>query len=100
LRQVISNILKTIKFRVFNNLINLEKRLVHEAGSDLPVRLLSSTYFPEDNRIRDSYSSSGYPVITFASILKYGSFPLSEIIVALLELGSKELGCPERDAGC
>ncbi len=77
-----------------NESINLEKRFVYDAGDDDPVRLLSSTYFPDDHRIRDSYSSSGYPVITFASILKYRSFPLSEIITALLESASKELGCP------
>ncbi len=77
-----------------NESINLEKRFVCDAGDDHPVRSLSSTYFPDDHRIRDSYSSSGYPVITFASILKYKSFPLSEIITALLESASKELGCP------
>jgi len=77
-----------------NESITLKKRLVHEAESDHPIKYLSSAYFPEDNRIRDSYSSSGYPVITFASILKYRSFPVSEIITTLLELGSKELGCP------
>lgn len=77
-----------------NESVTLEKRFVHEAADDHPVRLLSSTYFPEDNRIRDTYSASGYPVITFASILKYKSFPLSEILTDLLEMGSKELGCP------
>jgi len=74
--------------------INLEKRFVYDAGDEHPVRSLSSTYFPDDHRIRDSYSSSGYPLITFASILKHRSFPLSEIITALLESAGKELGCP------
>jgi len=74
--------------------ITLEKRYIHDAVSDPPVRLLSSTYFPEDNRIRDTYSSSGSPVVTFASILKYKNFPFSEIITQLLKLGSHELGCP------
>jgi len=74
--------------------VNLDKRGVHDAADDHPVRFLSSTYFPEDNRIRDTYSSSGYPVLTFASVLKYKSVPLSEMISELLALGSRELGCP------
>jgi len=77
-----------------NEAITLEKRYVHDAANDYPVRLLSSTYFPEDDRIRDTYSPSGYPVVTFASVLKYQNFPFSEMITALLELGSNELGCP------
>jgi len=77
-----------------NESVNLEKRLVSEAAGDYPVRLLASTYFPEDNRIRDTFSPSGYPVISFASMLKYRRFPLPEIVTALLESGSQELGCP------
>ena len=77
-----------------NEAVTLEKKFVHEATDDHPVRFLSSTYFPEDHRIRDTYSASGYPVITFASVLKYKSFPLSELLTDLLKMGSKELGCP------
>ncbi len=77
-----------------NEAITLTKRDIHDAVNDYPVRLLSSTYHPADNRIRDVYSSSGYPVVTFASMLKHRIFPISELITVLLELGSKELGCP------
>ncbi len=77
-----------------NESVTLEKRNIHDAAKDLPVRLLASTYFPQDHRLRDTYSTSGYPVVTFASILKYGTIPLPELLSELLELGSKELGCP------
>lgn len=77
-----------------NEAITLEKRDIPDASDDHPVRFLSSTYYPEDNRIRDIYSPSGYPVVTFASVLKHRVFPFSEIITALLKLSSKELGCP------
>lgn len=77
-----------------NDAITLLKREITDATGDHPVKLLSSTYDPAENRIRDAHSSSGYPVITFASMLKYKIFPIPEIITALLELGREELGCP------
>ncbi len=58
------------------------------------VRRLSSAYMPEDDRIRDGFQGSGYPVLTFAGILKYGLWPLPEIIIDLLRLGRRGLGCP------
>ncbi len=56
------------------------------------VQALSSTYFPEDNKIRDSFSKSGYPVLTFASVLKYDLFPLAEILEEITKIGSKWMG--------
>jgi hypothetical protein len=77
-----------------NDAITLLERVIIDATDDYPIKLLSSTYDPTEDRIRDAYSSSGYPVITFASILKYKIFPIPEIITALLTLGREELGCP------
>ncbi len=77
-----------------NDAITLLKREITDATDDHPIKLLSSTYDPVEDRIRDAYSSSGYPVITFASMLKYKIFPIPEIITALLKLGREELGCP------
>ncbi|RTZ95827.1 MAG: phosphoenolpyruvate synthase PpsA [Deltaproteobacteria bacterium] len=56
------------------------------------VRYLSSTYLPQDNRIRDAWHPDGYPVMTFARILKHNAFPLPEIIVEMLKMGRKGLG--------
>ncbi|MCF6248185.1 MAG: phosphoenolpyruvate synthase PpsA [Desulfobacula sp.] len=56
------------------------------------VRLLSSTFYVQDNRIRDSFSSKGFPVLTFADILKYNSFPLAQILEEVTKIGSKWMG--------
>jgi DNA-binding NarL/FixJ family response regulator len=59
------------------------------------LKLLCSTYVPEENRIRDSAPPrGGHPVVTFAPILKHDAFPLSAIITDLLSSGSQGLGGP------
>ncbi|HCY85698.1 MAG TPA: hypothetical protein DHV36_11235 [Desulfobacteraceae bacterium] len=77
-----------------NDAVTLVRRDLHEAKDEYPVRALCSTYFPADDRIRDTWSAQGFPVLTFASLLKYKSLPVAEIIRDLLALGSRELGCP------
>jgi len=70
-------------------------RLALDDVSDSPaVRILSSTYFPQEHRIRDGFQNGGLPVLTFAAILKYREFPLPEILEELLELGRRGMGCP------
>ena len=59
-----------------------------------PVRHLCSYYNPQEHRIRDSSVGSGYPVLTFASVLKYQSFPLPDLLSAVLEMGRRGMGCP------
>ena len=56
------------------------------------VRYLASTYHPQDHRIRDAWHPDGYPVMTFARILKHKAFPLSDILSEVLEMGRKGLG--------
>ncbi|KKK58307.1 hypothetical protein LCGC14_3045750 [marine sediment metagenome] len=51
-----------------------------------PVRQLSSTYIPEEHRIRDTIHRQGHLVLTFANILKYKSFPLPEIVTDILNI--------------
>ena len=71
------------------------KRLDIDDFLDLPpVKTLSSYYTPQEHRIRDTAGSAGYPVITFASILKYQSFPLAEILDDILKLGQTGMGSP------
>ncbi len=71
---------------------NLVKRLVQDAEGEEAVQILSSTYIPEEDRIRDS-AMSGLKLITFARILKYNLYPLSDILKALLDLGRRGMGC-------
>lgn len=74
--------------------LTLDKREVTDACGEDPVRFLSSTYMPEEHRIRDIASDSGYPVLTFASILKRDLFPLAQILEDALVLGQEGMGCP------
>ena len=71
---------------------NLVRMAVDEAAGDYPVRLLSSTYSPEEHRIRDG-DMPGAKVVTFASVLKYKSYPLPEILKELLAIGKEGMGC-------
>jgi DNA-binding NarL/FixJ family response regulator len=70
-------------------------RLAVDDFLDAPaVRLLASTYFPQEHRIRDGFLSGGYPVVTFSGLLKYKSLPLSDLLADLLDLGRRGMGCP------
>ena len=66
-----------------------------DAATEHPaVRHLCSTYNPQEHRIRDVFSPQGHPVLTFASILKYQTFPLAEILNEILEIGRQGMGSP------
>lgn len=71
---------------------NLIKRTVQDAEGELPVQLLSSTYIADEHRIRDA-NLQGLKVMTFAQVLKYSNYPLSEILAELLKVGRKGMGC-------
>ena len=43
--------------------------------------------------MRDSLKYNGTRVITFANIIKYNKFPLNDIIIDLMSVGEKSLGC-------
>ena len=72
----------------------LEKLDIDAAMHAAPVRQLCSTYSAQDHRIRDGVQASGYPVCTFASILKYDALPLAEILTEILAMGRQGMGCP------
>ena len=78
----------------FNEDATLERLEINDAVHDAPVRHLCSTYSAQDHRIRDGVQTSGYPVCTFANILKFQSFPLAEILGDLLRIGRVGMGCP------
>jgi hypothetical protein len=77
-----------------NDAVTLAKREISEATDEEPVKLLTSTYVAEDHSIRDSGSLPGYKVITFAQVLKYGLFPLGEVLTEVLAIGQEGMGCP------
>ncbi len=72
----------------------LTKLEIDDAYDHAPVVHLSSTYIPEENRIRDTGNVPGYRVLTFAGILKYDFFPLPQILKEILRIGRKGMGSP------
>ena len=75
-----------------NEDLTLEKLDLSDATDHPVVRFLSSTFYAQDNRIRDSFSNKGFPVLTFANILKYNSFPLAKLLEEVTKIGSKWMG--------
>jgi CheY-like chemotaxis protein len=73
---------------------NLAKREVDEVTEDRPMKMLASTYIPEEHRLRDTASIPGYRVLTFAQVLKYDLFPLAGLLTDVLEIGAEGMGCP------
>lgn len=73
------------------NLLNLS---IRDAEKDNSLRLMVSTYDPNDQIIRDGYYAGGRKVVTFANILNHGAFPLAKILDRMLTLGSQEMGRP------
>jgi len=73
---------------------NLAKREVDEAIEDPPMKMLASTYIPEEHRMRDTTSIPGYRVLTFAQVLKYDLFPLAGLLADVLIIGAEGMGCP------
>ena len=72
----------------------LVSRDIDDCRDHPPIAAMCSSYLPEENRIRDVSSPKGYPVLTFAPILKHGRFPLADILSDLLADCQKGMGGP------
>ncbi|PIE63906.1 MAG: phosphoenolpyruvate synthase/pyruvate phosphate dikinase [Desulfobacterales bacterium] len=70
---------------------NLVLRNIQDAEDESPVKQLCSTYVPAEHRIRDM-AIPGPKILTFAQLLKYSSYPLADIIGALLDIGKVGMG--------
>ncbi len=77
-----------------NDAVNLRKLSIREAPEDEALRWVASTYDLQDHQVRDGILERGRRIITFANILKYGRFPLAEILQELLATGQREMGSP------
>jgi len=72
----------------------LKKYELDVAEKDGTLNNLGSTYSPENNVVYDGISRQGTRVVTFSPILKHNTFPLSEILGTILDLGSWAMGTP------
>lgn len=64
------------------------------AEEDGTLRDIASVWDPTDERLRDGLGYYGPRVISFANILKYKRFPLTDILLEILDIAEKALGVP------
>jgi hypothetical protein len=74
--------------------VNILSLPVREAKNDNTLKWVASTFDFENNILRNGYSGSGKPVITFSNILEHNAFPLAEILRDLLEIGQNQMNNP------
>lgn len=82
----------------------LEKYDLRTAIQDRTLTEIADTYNSNDRSFSSGFwnEQAGYPVITFNRQLKYGTFPMAQILNRVLILGEKAMGCPVEIefAGC
>ena len=71
----------------------LVRRNVMDAQTEPSIISMSSTYYPEEQRIRESPGRSGHGVLTFNRVLKYNQIPLADILQKILAMGEQGMGC-------
>ena len=81
---------QSVEYNTTSNLTRLE---VHKVADRQSLQMLSSTYIPEEHRIRDGLHA-GHRILTFAPLLKHNIFPLARMLQALTDIGRRALGVP------
>ena len=72
-----------------------EKRFgLESAESDETLSAVASTYSRDNHAVYDGVSRPGARIVTFAPMLKHGTFPLGEILDDLIHAGEDALGNP------
>lgn len=74
--------------------INLKKLKISDAETDNSLTNLTSTYDFANNTLTQSPDVKGKKILTFANILKYGVFPLADILNTILKIAEKEINKP------
>ncbi|MBQ2429370.1 MAG: phosphoenolpyruvate synthase [Alistipes sp.] len=75
--------------------VNIERIPVSRMNDFRNAKYACSYYDYQNSRISESPTLSRYfRVITFNRVLKYGSFPLADIIRDMLRMGEEEMRCP------
>jgi CheY-like chemotaxis protein len=64
------------------------------AEADGTLHAVGSTYSADNDRITDGLGRAGVRLVTFASILKYGAFPLAALLDQLVKDGEGAFGQP------
>lgn len=74
--------------------INKKKISIRAAKKHNSLKFVASTYDLQNNIIKPGILHDGIRVITFDNVLKYGTFPLAEILQELLRVGQREMRNP------
>jgi CheY-like chemotaxis protein len=64
------------------------------AESDGTLQAVASTYSRDNHAVYDGMSRPGARIVSFAPMLKHGTFPLAEILDVLVRAGEDALGHP------
>jgi len=64
------------------------------AEGDGTLQMLASTYSADNHAVYDGLSRKGPRIVSFAPILKHGTFPLPQILDRLMGMGEDALGRP------
>ncbi|HEY6304558.1 MAG TPA: PEP/pyruvate-binding domain-containing protein [Terriglobales bacterium] len=64
------------------------------AESDGTLQAVASTYSKDNHAVYDGVSRPGARIVTFAPMLKHGTFPMADILDALVRAGEDALGHP------
>jgi hypothetical protein len=81
----------TLRFGICSN---LERRDLAQALEEAPVKALTSTYVPVEDRIRDTWYCKGPKILTFAQVLKHGTPPLTALVNDLMAALADDAGGP------
>ena len=73
--------------------VNLERIPIADCGRFRDFGKVVSTFDYENQRMVDSAAPRGPKAVTFAHILKYGTFPLADICKELLRIATEEMIC-------
>lgn len=77
-----------------NEGVNLANPMIAEVLPSFPhPELVASTFSIENNRMVPGISAMGPRVISFDSILKYGRYPLAQILTDVMEICRKAMMC-------
>ncbi len=86
--------LQAEKFKTsVDDAINLERIQSADCSQFKAFQKVVSTYDYENQRMVDSPFANGPKAITFAHILRYGTFPLAPIVQELLSICVSEMNC-------
>lgn len=65
---------------------------LERAEQDKTLPLVASTFLKDNDMIVDTFAAAGPKIVSFASILKYNSFPLVGIVNDLFDIGKNAFG--------